>query len=157
MPQDGSTVHLSAEIASAVDGAAAMGNPIAVAYVDGASRPHLSLRGTVHVYGDDQLAFWARSRGLPDGVNLNPNIALLYQDLAHRTFYVFNGRARVVTDQAVRDLVFDNTSEREQAQDPERAGSAVIVEVDSVQGRGPDGPVDMVRPADVSIASQPAS
>jgi catechol 2,3-dioxygenase-like lactoylglutathione lyase family enzyme len=140
-------IQLTADIAAAVNAAGTRGVPVAVAYVDDRGRPQLSLRGTVQVFSDDQLALWARSRGLPEAIRANPNVALLYQDLANGTFYQFSGRAQVDTDPTVRDTVFHNSAEREQAYDPKRAGSAVVVAVDSVQGRGPGGSVRMVRPA----------
>ena len=45
----------------------------------------------------------------------------------------------------MRDVVFDDGPEREQAVDPERRGAAVIVDVDRVQGRLPDGAINMER------------
>jgi len=91
-------VHLLGPIAAAVDGAFDRGLPMAIAYVDGTGRPHLSLRGTLQVLSDD-----------------------------------------------VRNRVFDASPEREQAHDPDRKGTAVVIDVDSVRGRGPDGMVVMAR------------
>jgi hypothetical protein len=139
-------VRLTDDIAAAVNGAATRGVPLAVAYVDGNGLPHLSIRGTVQVHGDDELALWARSAGMPDAVRVNPNVALLYQDLANHTFYQFTGRAHVDDDPAIRDAVFENSPEREQAQDPQRSGAAIVVALDAVRGRGPSGLVQMARP-----------
>jgi hypothetical protein len=142
-PSDPTPVHLTGEIASAVDGAAVRGVPLSIVYVDGSGRPHLSLRGTVQVHAEDQLALWARSRGLPDALASNPNVALLYQDLAQRTFYQFSGRGRVVSGPEERNRVFDNSPEHERARDPEREGTAIVIDVDAVHGRGPGGRVEM--------------
>ncbi len=138
-------VHLSGELAATINSAAARRTPIAVSYVDDAGRPQLSLRGTVQVYGVDQLALWARSPGLPRALAVNPHVALLYEDWANRTLYSFTGRGRPDADPAVRDRVFENSYGPEQAQDPGRAGTAVIIEVDTVRGRGPGGVVMMAR------------
>ena len=54
---------------------------------------------------------------------------------------------RVDEDPHVRDVVFDNSPEREQSIDPDRLGVAVVVDVDHVQGRLADGPVNMTRDA----------
>jgi Pyridoxamine 5'-phosphate oxidase len=142
------------EIAAAVNDAASRGVPLAVAYVDGDGRPHLSIRGTVQVYGADELALWARSGGMPEALRANPYVALLYQDLANHTFYQFTGRAHVDSDPVVRDAVFDRSPAREQAQDPHRSGAAIIVAVDSVRGRGLDGFVQMLRPPAMETASR---
>ncbi|MHB8464148.1 MAG: pyridoxamine 5'-phosphate oxidase family protein [Acidimicrobiales bacterium] len=136
-------VHLTDDIAEAVNGAFAQGTAVVFAYVDERGAPHLSLRGTVQVFGPKQLALWVRSEGLPRALRSNDRVALLYQNLAARTFYQFAGRARVAPSEGVRDAVFAGSPEREQARDPERLGVAVLVDVDIVEGMGPDGPVRM--------------
>jgi catechol 2,3-dioxygenase-like lactoylglutathione lyase family enzyme len=147
-------VGLTGDLAAAVNDAASRGVPLAVAYVDGDGLPHLSIRGTVQVHGDAELALWARSPGMPDALRVNPNVALLYQDLANHTFYQFTGRAHVDHDPAARDAVFENSPEREQAQDPQRSGAAIVVAVDSVRGRGPAGFVQMLRPPAAEVAGR---
>jgi Pyridoxamine 5'-phosphate oxidase len=136
-------IDLTGDIADAVNSATTRHAPLAIAYVDGDGRPHLSLRGTVHVYGDTQLALWARSAGLQDALATNPCVALLYQDLANHTLYRFTGRARRVDDPDARDRIYGASPEHERFQDPDRDGTAVIVEVEEVRGRGPNGVVAM--------------
>jgi uncharacterized protein GlcG (DUF336 family) len=144
-------VVLHDEITEAVNNARADGVAVAVAYVDRDGRPHLSLRGTVHAFSPDELAFWARTPGLPTAVATNPHIALLYQHLPARTFYCFEGRARIESDADIRDAIFAATPEDEQAHDPDRHGTAVVVSVDAVDGRGPSGHVRMRRAHDLSV------
>jgi hypothetical protein len=144
-PHTSKPIHLTEEIAASINCAAVRGRPVAVAYVDGAGRPHLSLRGTIQVYNDDQLTLWARSPGMPDALVTNPHVALLYQDLPNHTFYQFTGRATTVIDPETRDRIFDNSPAAEQAEDPDRAGAAIIIEIDSVRGRGSSGMVVLVR------------
>lgn len=141
-------IDLNGRLAATINEAGARGVPVAVSYVDASGRPHVSPRGTVHVVGTDELALWARSPGLPDALATNPNVALLYQDLAERTFYQFSGRGRRVDDPAVRDRVFESSPPHERAQDPRRAGTAILIALDTVQGRGPDGIVVMARDAE---------
>jgi hypothetical protein len=138
-------IRLTADIAAVVNGAAGRRLPLAVSYVDGEGKPHLSLRGTVQVHAEDQLALWSRHPGLPAAIDGNPHVALLYHDLANRTYLEFTGRAHVADDPQVRDRVFDNSPPNEQAVDPERTGVAIVVDVDSVRGRLPSGRVEMAR------------
>ena len=140
-----SAVELDSAIAEVIDTAASRGVPVAVAYVDSAGRPNLSPRGTVQVHSSDQLALWARTPGLPAALAHNPHVALYYQDLANHVLYQFAGRARRVDDHAERDRIFEKSPPQEQAQDPERTGTAIIVDVDAVRGRGPGGIVLMAR------------
>ena len=138
-------IDLTDEIRSVVNGALSAGHPVAVAYVDQTGKPHLSMRGTVQVHGADQLALWNRGPGLPDSVAINPQIALLYLDLEARTHLRFNGRARIETDPTIRDRIFEGSPKGEQAQDPNRRGIAIVIDLDLVRGITPTGPVSMAR------------
>jgi hypothetical protein len=146
-PPPATGVALDGAIADAVNGALDNGTPIIAAYVDRDGQPQLSLRGTTQVYSADQLALWIRSPegGLIAALPHNPRLTFFYRDPATRANYQIQGRGRVDADPPVRDVVFDNSPEREQAVDPERRGVAVIVDVDRVTGRGPSGPVNMQR------------
>ena len=58
--------------------------------------------------------------------------------------FQFHGRARITTDEAERERVFENAPEREQKSDPERKGVAIVIDLAKVGGVlkfGPDGPV----------------
>jgi hypothetical protein len=131
------------QFAPVVDGALANGTPMIAAYVDADGQPHLSFRGTVQVLDRDHLAMWARDpdAGMPTTVPASPRVAVWYHDPATRTTLQFHGRAHVVDDAATREQVFDHSPEREQQQDPDRAGVAIVVDVDHVAGRTPDGVV----------------
>jgi hypothetical protein len=55
----------------------------------------------------------------------------------------FHGRARITTDEAERERVFENAPERERESDPERKGVAIVIDLAKVEGVlkfGPDGP-----------------
>lgn len=131
-----SGIALTDEIVRRVNSALAEGRALAVSYVDPDGRPHLSLRGSVHVHGPDQLALWVRKAGsgLAGAVAANPALSLLYRDAGTRTTYVFAGRARVVDDEDVREAVFGAIPAVERDHDPERTGVAVVVDLDSVTG-----------------------
>ena len=146
-PPPATEVALGHEISQAINGALENGTPVIAAYVDRDGQPQLSLRGTTQVYSADQLALWIRNPegGLIAALPDNPRLTFFYRDPATRANYQIQGRGRVETDPKVRDVVFDNSPEREQAVDPERRGVAVVVDVDRVTGRGPSEPVNMQR------------
>lgn len=128
-------IKLSDEIAEHINGALVAGNPMIVATVDETGAPRLSYRGSVAVYSDNQLGFWARN---PEGLTVgglgdNPHVALLYRAPAQRVMLQFAGKARLAVG-AERDRVFENAPEFEQKADPERKGVGVIVDLDKVEG-----------------------
>lgn len=112
--------------------------PMTLAYADAEGRPALSFRGTVYAYSDDQLALWARSPegGLPLAIASNPHVSMLYANLPERRVWEFQGRARIEPDEATRRTIYDATPEAEQQRDPERAGVALIVDIDRIIQRG---------------------
>ena len=102
--------------------------------------------------GPQQLAIWVRKRedGLAKAMGAWPEITLFYVDLAERgVVYTFYGRGMVSGDSAVTDQVWAATPEREQAQDPERRGVALLVELERVvaQGIRPERAIVMMRVA----------
>jgi hypothetical protein len=140
-------LRLTEAINAAVAGALLNGTPIVVAYVDGEGAPHLSLRGSTQPYSDTQLAMWVRdpAGGLLAAIRTNPHVALFYRDPATRTSYQFAGRAHADGDADVRERVFANTPEPERNTDARRLGVAVVIDLDRVEGVGPDGRLRMER------------
>ena len=66
-----------------------------------------------------------------------PEITLFYVDLVERgVVYTFYGRGIVSHDADVTDQVWTATPQREQAQDPDRRGVALIVELQRVVAQG---------------------
>jgi hypothetical protein len=146
---DPSPLELTPAMRQAVNDALADALPMTLAYVDSAGVPHLSLRGSIHVDGDRELAIWVRDPegGFLAALGTHPSVALWYRNPANRTNYQFSGRAQVVTDGAVTRAIYDATPERERNIDPRRRGRAVVVELDRIEGAGPEGRVLMERPA----------
>ncbi len=129
--------------------ASAMTDRLAVvaAYVDRNGDPHMGFYGSVHAFGDDQLALWARN---PDSelvatIPTHPKIELAYTDMVNGRIYRFGGRARLVTDPAERDRVYEGIHEIEQGHDPDRTGFAVVIDLDRVGGRDSGGRFQMTR------------
>jgi hypothetical protein len=138
---------LTPEIKAAVDGALDNQTPVLIAYLDGAEQIHLSFRGTIQAYSDDQLALWARDPGggLPRNIATRPKVTLFYHDAGRRTTYTFYGRARMAPDPQTRTVIFENSHPREQQVDFRRRGVAIIVDLDRVEGRDAGGRLLMQR------------
>ena len=91
-----------------------------------------------------------RDDGLAKAVCDRPEVTLFYVDLAERgVVYTFYGRGIVSDDPDMNDQVWAATPQREQAQDPDRRGVALIIELERVvaQGIRPERSFTMVRPA----------
>jgi hypothetical protein len=142
-------LDLTGDVAAAVDGAAARGSALVLGYVGDDGFPAISFRGSTQVRGPQQLAVWARKRddGLARVIAERPQVSLLYYaaDGPGPKYLSFQGRARV--EPSANDEVYEAMIEGEQRQDPERNGVAVVIEVDSVNGFGADGPFRMEREA----------
>jgi Pyridoxamine 5'-phosphate oxidase len=146
-PPSPRTLRLDPEIKAAVDGALDNQTPMLIAYLDRGQQIHLSFRGTIQAYSDDQLALWAREPegGLPRNIADRPHVTLFYHDPARRTSYTFYGRARVEHDPAARATIFENSHPREQQVDFRRRGVAIVVDLDKIEGRVAGGRVLMLR------------
>jgi hypothetical protein len=136
-------LELDGDMRDAIGTAFESRNVVTVAYNGDDGWPHVSRRGSTQVFGPQQLAIWVRKRddGLAKAVETRPQVTLFYLDLVERgVVYTFYGRGWVSTDPAVNDQVWAATPEREQAQDPERKGVALVVDLDRIvaQSRQPD-------------------
>jgi Pyridoxamine 5'-phosphate oxidase len=138
------------EVALRVNEARNAGKPLVLCYIASDGRPVASVRGSVHVHGDGQLAMWVRhAKGdLAQSIVENPYVTLLYRDNEARTTFTLNGRARLDDDEAVRARVYDESPEGEaDAHDPDHNGAAMIIDLDSIEGGtvGVKGPQVSVR------------
>ncbi len=149
-PPPPTAVALDGAIAAAVNGALDNGTPIIAAYVDRQRAAPAVVAGYhpgVQLRPGRPLDPRPRGRPRPRPPRTRPGSASSTATPPPAPFLQIQGRGRVDDDPHVRDVVFDNSPEREQSIDPERLGVAVIVDVDRVQGRLPDGPVNMSRDA----------
>ena len=95
MPTDARPLALDDEIRAAIGGAFDSLNFVTVAYNGDDGWPHVSRRGSTHVYGPQQIAIWVRKRedGLAKAVDTRPEVTLFYVDLVERgVAYTFYGR-----------------------------------------------------------------
>jgi hypothetical protein len=124
------------------------GHPLVVGYVDSAGNPSLSFRGSALVYAVDQIAIWARDRdrGLAAEIVNRPEVALVYfGNLEGPGAHFLSIRGRAHVEPSANTAVYDSMVASERGRDPEKAGVAVIIDVDSVSGIGPEGRFEQVR------------
>jgi general stress protein 26 len=136
-------LELDDDMRDAIGSAFESRNVVTVAYNGNDGWPHVSRRGSTQVFGPQQLAMWIRKRddGLAKAIETRPQLTLFYIDLVERgVVYTFYGLGRLSTDRDVIDRVWAATPEREQAQDPDRKGIVVLVDLERIvaQSRKPD-------------------
>jgi hypothetical protein len=146
-PPTPSAVDLGADIAEALSNALSEGAPVVVGYVGPDNAPHLSFRGSTQVYDADHLAIWIRDPegGILGAVRTNPKVSLVYRNGATGHSFIFTGRAAISEEPDVAERVYQGSPQPERAQDPQRKGRALLIEIDTVAGRGPNGPFRMER------------
>jgi Pyridoxamine 5'-phosphate oxidase len=141
------TLDLTGDIAAAVDGAAMRGAALALAYVREDGSPSVSFRGSTQVHGPGELALWARKgdSGLALAIAKEPRVSLVYYgpDGPGPMFLAIEGRARVAPE--INEQVWAAMIEGERQQDPGQQGVAVLIEVDTVAGAGPEGYFQLAR------------
>jgi hypothetical protein len=105
--------------------------------------PDLSMRGSLMIWDRDHLAWWERGkRETYAGLEANPKAAVFVRNPTRdkRTLR-FYGEARIVTDAAERERVWERVNQLEKDTDPEKLGIAVIMRVDRVRA----GPTEIQR------------
>ncbi|HUL94006.1 MAG TPA: hypothetical protein VLV56_16835 [Burkholderiales bacterium] len=121
--------------------------PILVAHTDESGNPVLTFRGSIQVWSDTALCAWIRQAagGLVRSTAKNHMVQLAYRD-GPRAMLLMTGFARIETDDAIRNRVFEMIPEVEQNHDPARKGAAMIIELTRMQGFTTGGePVRMER------------
>ena len=131
-------IQLTEDLKTAINNARADGFPMLIASVDATDQPSMSIRGSLHTHSDDSLAIWVRNAdgGLLKSVEVHPQIALWYRNTATNTAFLMHGEARRVDDEAVKQQVYDASPEGERNLDPERKGTALIIDLIRVIQRG---------------------
>jgi hypothetical protein len=91
-----------------VNNGLASGNPLLLAAVAPDSKPVLSFRGSKQAYSDGELGLWNRnmSGDTIEAIKGNPHVAMMYRS-ATTPLFQFHGRARITTDEAERERVFE--------------------------------------------------
>jgi hypothetical protein len=149
-PAEAQPLRLPEALKRRIDHALVERHPMLLAHTGPEGQPVLSFRGSVQAFSDDQLALWVRAAdgGFIQALCSNPRVALMYRDEDAKATYQFQGRARVTTDAAERQQVFDHAPPAERAHDFAMLGVAVLVDLDRVEGYaglGPQGQIDPIR------------
>jgi len=134
-------LNLTGEIAEAINGAAERGPALVLGYVADDGTASLSYRGSTQVISDDELAVWARKadEGLALAIRARPSVSLIYfsRDTPGPAYLSIKGRARLAPE--LNETVYEGMIAGERAQDPERKGVAIVIDVDDVVGLGAQG------------------
>lgn len=117
-------------------------NPVLV----GTSMPdgfvQVSPRGSILVYDDETIAFWARGRGhTHDNMSDGDKATIYFRDPELRASGVlprggiarFYGTVTVHKDGPVREAVWDRIIEPEQKSDPDKKGYAVLIAIERAE------------------------
>ncbi len=134
-------------LAESINGAFGRGRPVILGYVNADGKPVMSFRGSTRVHSDDQLVIWVRKRneGMVAEIAERPAVQVLYLDPdgPGPRYLSILGRAHV--DEAIGDAVYELIPEPEQGHDPDKAGVAVVIDVDNVFGFGAEGQLEQAR------------
>jgi hypothetical protein len=134
-------IDLSGPIQEALDGAVLRGHQMALAYVREDGSPAATFRGSTYVHTPTELAIWVRKRddGFAKAIAKEPRVSLVYADFGGpgARYVSIEGRASLRPE--LDNEVYEAIVEPERAQDPEKKGIAVVIEVDAVRGFGASG------------------
>lgn len=103
--------------------------------------PQISPKGSLAVYDDTTISFWERShRSSEKNIEHGSRVCVYYRNPAKMKEIPygggtirFYGTARIVTDPAIREKVWQNTVPAEQERDKEKTGLGVLIDVDRVE------------------------
>ena len=140
-------VALTDAHAALLAGALENGTPVIVGYVDADGKPHLSYRATLQVIAAEQLGMWIRDPrgGLVRALPMNPNLAAFYSDRGAGVTLQFMGRGRIEDSESVCDAIYDASPKLERDMDWRKAGVAIVIDVERVEGRDSSGRVLMAK------------
>lgn len=131
-------VELTEEFQTAINNAFTDGCPIVWTSAGADGQPSLAFFGTTQAYSGHEIAIWMRTtnRGFLARIEENPRVAMLYRNAPARLAFQIHGEARRVDDPAVKKHVYESAPEIERNADPERLGTAVVVDITRVIQRG---------------------
>ncbi len=131
-------IQLPDDLKTAINNAFTDGYVITWTSVGADQQPSSNFFGTSQAFSDHELAIWMRTpeRGFLQRIAENPKVTMMYRNPTTRLAFQIHGEARRVDDESVKRRVYDSAAEAEQKADPERKGTAVIVDVVRVIQRG---------------------
>ena len=126
-------IQLTQEMRGRVDNALAKRTPCILATASAAGAPNVAYKGSMMVFDDEHLAFWERARSVQlEHIEENPQVTILYSDIAERLHWRFHGEAIIHKTGPVREQIMARTVQSELDRDPERKGFGVLVRVDKI-------------------------
>ena len=126
-------IKIDDEMRQLIDNALAEGSPCMVGTATRDGRPQISMKGSVLVYDQENLAYWERSkRSALENVGENAKVVILYRNTDKRIIWRFYGTATVHEADAVREDVMSRTVQAELDRDPDRQGVAVVVRLNQI-------------------------
>lgn len=134
-------MHMTPLMAQLLDAALADGTPCLVGTATRDGRPQISPKGSVAVYDERTLCFWERSfRSSLAHLRENPQVVVYYRNAARASEMPFrgaalrfHGTARAVEDPEIRERVWAKTIPAEQERDPEKKGTAILIDVELIE------------------------
>jgi len=102
----------------------------------------VSPRGSILVYDDETIAFWARGRGhTHDNMNDGDKVTVFFRDSDLRASGVlpkggvarFYGTAKIHTEGPAYEGVWERMIEKEREADPDKKGYAVLIAVERAE------------------------
>jgi hypothetical protein len=132
-----SPIRFSEAMTDIIDTAEEREVPMVFAYIDESNAIRQTFRGSIHVHGEQQLAFWNRDpkggliRALAAG---NDAVCATYRERDTPRLLQFHGHARVEEDPDERTRVYGQSPELERNLAHGRNGVAVVIELDRIQG-----------------------
>ena len=131
-------IKLTDEMRAAIDHALADNFPMMWTTVDETGQPNSAFFGSAQVIGDNQIGIWMKSpaRGFLKRIEGNPKVSMLYRNHTTKFGFQVQGEARRADDDETKRRVYDAAPEAEQKGDPDRIGTAVIVDIVRVIQRG---------------------
>ena len=103
--------------------------------------PQISPKGSIAVFDDTTLSFWERShRTTEKNLAHGARVCVYYRNPAKMKEIPygdgtirFYGNARIITDPAVREKIWENTVPAEQERDKDKTGAGVLIDIDRVE------------------------
>ena len=134
-------IEISESMRDAINGALMNGHCMTISAVTPEGEPNVSFRGSVQSDGTDELVLWTRNPAgsLAKSIESQPKVVLTYSDFGTHNFFMCQGRARMEASEPRRTAIYDGMVAGEQERDPDRGGTGIVVEVDSIAGVGADG------------------
>ena len=133
-------IKLTDEMRENVNSALEKGYPCIISTASKDGEPGLGFRGSLMIWDDEHIAWWERGRR-NQMVNMeeNPKAAVVFRNNELNIGWRFYGE---VTFHPQGDPLWEQVWERvvpqEQARDPEREGTAIIMRVDIIRGMMPE-------------------